>query len=215
MNDDGEEEWNYADFSFETNELAEKLKASMSFHFNIKIAQLALVITEEDFLSNLRASEELWTALEAIPYSMLSEISSEKLKDDSAFNHWSTALRWKDRLAARVISIYAREARNNFEGNDFVSENQELYNWINSNAFEFDYFDADWGAEKEHRLRMWMFLCKGFSSNWVDQVYFRLGREPSVRDNPTAFPISCAHTDAENSIWEDKYELACRQVFGE
>ena len=107
---------------------------------------------------------------------MVSQISRERLKDDSAFYRWCAALRWKDVLAARVISIYAREARNNFEGNDFVGENQELYNWVNSAALEFDYFDADWCPEKEHRLRMWMFLCNGFSSNWVDQAYFRLGR---------------------------------------
>ena len=36
--------------------LADELIASMSFHFNIKIAQLALVVTSEDFLTNLRAS---------------------------------------------------------------------------------------------------------------------------------------------------------------
>ena len=53
---DGEEEWRNSDFSFDTCELADELIASMSFHFNIKIAQLALVVTSEDFFTNLRAS---------------------------------------------------------------------------------------------------------------------------------------------------------------
>ena len=107
---------------------------------------------------------------------MVSQISREQLKVDTVFNHWATALRWKDVLAARVIMMYVREAKNNFEGNDYVGENRDLYHWINSHADEFDSFDAGWGLEKEHRLRMWMFLCKGFSSSWVNQVYFRLGR---------------------------------------
>ena len=57
---------------------------------------------------------------------MVSQISREQLKVDTVFNYWATALRWKDVLAARVIMMYVREARNNFEGNDYVGENQDL-----------------------------------------------------------------------------------------